>query len=151
MVLINLCSRKRANLILIGTLMFFFGVTLLSGVSGVTSLRIIIVLLSLVYITTGPFLVVKGIMNRHKKVETEYCALCGKNITKLKKKPLYEKDGEKFCSDCKEVIEKDIENMHIVCSICGIDLTADDMNVVDDSLFCINCLSEKFGNIYSYM
>ena len=84
------------------------------------------------------------------QVKIEYCARCRKNITYLPNGQSFIIDGVKYCAGCKNAIEQETKNQHMVCSLCGIDIPIENMHVVDDVLFCRACFLNKYGNIDSY-
>lgn len=84
------------------------------------------------------------------QLEPEYCNKCGRNITQLDATQVFVIDGKKYCADCKAVIDKNIENQHTICSVCGADLPFVNMHVIDDALICHTCFLKKYGNVDLY-
>lgn len=85
-----------------------------------------------------------------KQVENEYCARCGKNITYLPNAQVFNIEGRKYCSGCKNALDQDMKNQHLLCSVCGIDLPIENMHVIDDVLLCHSCFLKKYGSLDFY-
>lgn len=159
---------KKTNLIPIGLNMAFFGLAYLCMFND--AFHFINIPLSVLYTVAGLLTLVKGIKDwndakrnriqttngtannscRTVQVKNEYCARCGKNLSYVGSTSVFEIDGTKYCSDCNVGIERDKKIQHMVCSVCGVELRVENMNVIDDALLCHTCFLKKYGNIDSY-
>ena len=83
-----------------------------------------------------------GVGNTSSQLTPVYCDYCRKNITYLKKIKI---DGNIYCSDCEKAIEQNTKNQHIVCEICGVDLSIENMHVINDITMCHACFLKKYG------
>ena len=90
-----------------------------------------------------------GNTGRTAQATAEYCARCGKNLV-YAASPVSILDGIKYCADCTAAIERDIENQHTICSVCGVDMPIENMHEIGGVLLCHACFLKKYGDVDSY-